>query len=108
MGGGEGGGGEWGGWGMGGGESVVVLVRSRNHLLNRGELLDHLDGSKDLLLADLHIIGHLAEDGRLHKIAAIAELPSTCLKFSAFSHSRLNIGEHLLLLLANLSLFGSL
>ena len=25
----------------------------------------------------LHIIDHLAEDGRLHEIAAIAELPST-------------------------------
>ena len=52
------------------------------HLINAGPLQNALDWAKDLVPGDGHVIGHIAKDGRLHKVPLLTcttHLPSLLL-----------------------------
>ena len=49
-----------------------LLVSALDCLLDGGEPLDGLDGAEDLLLADLHVVLDVSEDGRLKKVSLVS------------------------------------
>lgn len=52
------------------------------HLINARPLENALDRAKDLIPSNGHVIGHVAKDGRLHKVALLTyatQLPSLLL-----------------------------
>lgn len=56
----------------GGGQAVGGVVAELDRLLLGLELADRADGAEDLLLHDLHVLGHVGEDGGLDEVALVA------------------------------------
>ena len=50
---------------------AYLLVCPRDGIVHVLDLLDGLDGAEDLLPADLHVVGDVAEDGGLHEVAGV-------------------------------------
>ena len=55
----------------GGGEAVGRVVAELDGVLLGLELGDGADGAENLLLHDLHVLGHVGEDGRLDEVALV-------------------------------------
>lgn len=57
----------------GGGQAVGGVVADGNHLLLSLKLRDGAHGAEDLLLHNLHVLGHVGEDGWLDEVALVAD-----------------------------------
>ena len=53
---------------QGGGEAVGALVADADGVVHGLEFGDGADGAEDFFLHDLHVLGHVAEDGRLDEV----------------------------------------
>ena len=76
-----------------GGQAVGGVVADLDDVRLSLELGDCADGAKDLFLLDLHVLGHVGEDGRLDEVALVALALATGLDRGAGLLTLLNVGH---------------
>ena len=76
-------------------ELNFLLVGSSNGVIHVLDLLDSLDGSKDLFSADLHVIGDITKDRGLNKETLVPVASPSGEKLCPLLLARVNIAEDL-------------